>query len=290
MAKKTRKKIGAFETPALRNASKTLLANIRFASLDEPVKTIAVTSAIMDEGKSTVVSNLACAMASSGLKVLVVDLDMRRRSLGSMLDAHNQYGVYSVLAGQASLNQAISRTQIPNLYFLDCESNVPNPPDILSTKRFAALVQALKSNFDYVVFDTPPVGLFPDAAIVAMQVDGVVMALRHRYTKRKDAVEAMKQLRAAEANILGTVLTFAPEEETDYYYYAYYNAEGKRVDKAKNQGDLTVTPKDFVQDDISSWAQNVGVSADAVRSQAVQDANPYAPGAYKRSASARHSR
>ena len=140
MAKKSKKILARFEHPQLSNASKTLLANIRFASVDD---------------KTIVSTNLANAIATASKKVLIVETDMRRRSLGKLLDIHPTSGLYAALSGSASLNDAILPTHIPNLYFLDAEPNIPSPADILSTKRFASLVDKLRDSFDYVIFDTP---------------------------------------------------------------------------------------------------------------------------------------
>ncbi|MEI3232807.1 MAG: CpsD/CapB family tyrosine-protein kinase [Gordonibacter pamelaeae] len=132
MAKKSKKILARFEHPQLSNASKTLLANIRFASVDEKVKTIVVTSSEQNEGKTIVSTNLANAIATAGKKVLIVETDMRRRSLGKLLDIHPTSGLYAALSGSASLNDAILPTHIPNLYFLDAEPNIPSPADILA--------------------------------------------------------------------------------------------------------------------------------------------------------------
>ena len=144
MAKKSKKILARFEHPQFSNASKTLLANIRFASVDEKVKTIVVTSSEQNEGKTIVSTNLANAIATAGKKVLIVETDMPRRSLGKLLDIHPTSGLYAALSGSASLNDAILPTHIPNLYFLDAEPNIPSPADILSTKRFASLVDKLR--------------------------------------------------------------------------------------------------------------------------------------------------
>lgn len=122
MAKKNRKRVGQFQIPALNNASRTLLANIRFTSIDEKVKTIAVTSTGPDEGKTVVCANLACAIADSGKRVLLVDTDMRRRCIGTMLNIHPRYGLYSVLAGSAQLQSASPPPRNPG-----CSSWTPSP-------------------------------------------------------------------------------------------------------------------------------------------------------------------
>jgi capsular exopolysaccharide synthesis family protein len=237
MSKKNIKKLGAFEIPELRNASKTLLANIRFASVDEPVKSIVVTSTTPDEGKTATATNLACAIASAGLSVLVVDCDMRRRCIGSILNIHPAYGLYAVLSGEAKISDAVVETPYKNLFFLDCEPNIPSPPDLLSTHSFRALVKNLRGMYNYVILDAPPLTPFVDAAIISSVVDGTILCVREHATKRKLVEQSVAQLKAANARILGTVMTFTAAEQSDYYY-AYYNAEGKRV----RPGERTKTP------------------------------------------------
>jgi Mrp family chromosome partitioning ATPase len=127
MAKKNRKRVGQFQIPALNNASRTLLANIRFTSIDEKVKTIAVTSTSPDEGKTVVCANLACAIADSGKRVLLVDTDMRRRCIGTMLNIHPRYGLYSVLAGSAQLQSAITPHQETRAVLHGLRAQHPQP-------------------------------------------------------------------------------------------------------------------------------------------------------------------
>lgn len=256
MSKKSRKKIGRFDSPALTNASKTLLANIRFASVDGNVQTIVVTSSTVDEGKTSVTSNLACAIASSGKSVLVVETDMRRRCLASMLGIHPKNGLYAVLSGTAALRDAIIQTSYKNVYFLDAEPNIPSPPDILSSKRFAALVEKLRDSFDYVIFDTPPIGLFVDAAIASNLADGTLFVIRERSTKRAEIAASIQQLKAANARILGTVLTFCKIEQSDYYY-AYYSEDGKRADKA-GQDFQTVSAAALPDAEGGNWGEPGG--------------------------------
>ncbi|WP_297150355.1 CpsD/CapB family tyrosine-protein kinase [uncultured Ellagibacter sp.] len=261
MAKKNRKRPSQFQNPLLSNASKTLFANIRFVSIDEKAKTIVVTSTGMDEGKTQVSTNLACAIASSGKKVLIVDTDMRRRCIAGLLGIHTECGLYSVLVGQAPLKSAIYPTDRPNLYFMDSEPNIPSPPDVLSTKRFSALVDTLREMFDYVIFDSPPIGLFVDAAIISNLVDGTLYVIRERAAKRDDVVAGVQQLKAANARILGSVITFSREEANNDYYYAYYNTEGKRVSRKDREKQLMENPnaRDLAADDIGQWARKAGI-------------------------------
>lgn len=227
-----RKKKASSDALVVQNAAKTLLANIRFASVDRPVKCIVLTSSVPNEGKSTVAYNLAQAIASSGKRTLIVECDMRRRSLADMVGARARHGIYAVLSGQVELDEALVATSHRNLFFLDSEPHIPNPADILSSQRFRKLVAQMESDFDYVVIDTPPVGTFVDAAIIATLADATALVVRERFVKRAELQNAYDQLKKADANVIGVIMNMC-EAESSEYYYAYYNKEGKRVRKSE---------------------------------------------------------
>lgn len=227
-----RKKKASSDALVVQNAAKTLLANIRFASVDRPVKSIVLTSSVPNEGKSTVAYNLAQAIASSGKRTLIVECDMRRRSLADMVGARARHGIYAVLSGQVELDEALVATSHRNLFFLDSEPHIPNPADILSSQRFRKLVAQMESDFDYVVIDTPPVGTFVDAAIIAALADATALVVRERFVKRAELQNAYDQLKKADANLIGVIMNMC-EAESSEYYYAYYNKEGKRVRKSE---------------------------------------------------------
>ena len=208
------------------NAAKTLLANIRFASVDNPISSLVVTSSIPNEGKSTVSVNLAEAIATSGKSVLLVECDFRNRSLADMLNVRAPGGIYAVLSEEMSLDQAVSSTSVSNMYLLDVEPHIPNPADVLSSKRFRRMVDALEERYDYVIYDTPPVGTFVDAAILSTLADGTVLVVRENFTKRDAILEAHDQLRKAGANVIGVVMNYC-ETTANEYYYAYYTQNGE---------------------------------------------------------------
>ncbi len=227
-----RKKKASSDALVVQNAAKTLLANIRFASVDRPVKSIVLTSSVPNEGKSTVAYNLAQAIASSGKRTLIVECDMRRRSLADIVGARARHGIYAVLSGQVELDEALVATSHRNLFFLDSEPHIPNPADILSSQRFRKLVAQMESDFDYVVIDTPPVGTFVDAAIIAALADATALVVRERFVKRAELQNAYDQLKKADANVIGVIMNMCAAESSEYYY-AYYNKEGKRVRKSE---------------------------------------------------------
>lgn len=227
-----KKKHAGGNAQEVQNAAKTLFANIRFMSVDNPIHAIALTSTMPNEGKTVTSLELAKAIASSGKTCLVVEADMRRRSVASALGVHSQSGIYSVLVGQVALGEAITATTTQNLYFLDAEPNIPNPADILASNRYRQFVSDARQMFDYVVFDTPPVGTFVDAAILGTLMDGVVLVVRNGECKREELVVAYDQLKKADANVIGICSTFC-EGTGSEYYYAYYTKDGARVNSAE---------------------------------------------------------
>lgn len=223
---------GKNDRSSLANAAKTLLANIRFISVDNPVRTIAITSSVPNEGKTFVTANLASAIATSEKTVLLVECDMRRRSMAGVLGAHAQHGLYSVLAGEVRLEDAIIETSVRNRYFLDAEPHIPNPSDILNSDRFTQFISQALEIFDYVVFDTPPVGTFVDAAVLGTKVDAVFMVVREGFARKADIAAAAEQLRKSGCNLTGAILNFCERRDSEYYYEYYYSQSGAGDDHA----------------------------------------------------------
>lgn len=205
----------------IQNSIKTLLANIRFSSVDGPVRSIAITSAVPNEGKTTIAIYLAEAIASSGKSVLLVECDMRRRSVAKKINVRGSLGVYSVLSGQSGLEDAVVATRTPNMYFLDAEPGIPNPADILSSGRFKQFIAQAEQVYDCVVIDTPPVGTFVDAAVISSVVEDTVLVVRQDFSKRNEILDACDQLKKAGAHLVGTVLNCCEMKSNDYYYDYY---------------------------------------------------------------------
>lgn len=221
-----KKKAAGTDRVFMENAIKTLAANIRFASVDKPVTSIAVTSSIPNEGKTTIAIALARAMAEGGKDVLLVECDMRRRSIAGMLGAHARSGIYAALSGQVKIEDAAISTSTRGLSFLDCEPHIPNPVDILSSKRFRTLVGLLEQRYDFVIFDTPPLSAFIDAAVISQIVGGTLLVVRQSFVKRDELLAAHDQLQKAGANVIGAVMNYCESEKSEYYY-SYYAKDGK---------------------------------------------------------------
>jgi capsular exopolysaccharide synthesis family protein len=211
------------------DAAAALLANIRFMSVDDPIRTIEITSSIPNEGKSFVSINLAQTIAGSGKTCLLMEGDLRKRSLATAMGIHPKNGLYAVLSDTLPFNKVAVQTPQENLYFLDAEPQIPNPPDLFSSKRFARFVEQMKKTFDYVVIDTAPVGTFVDAAVISTYMDATFMVVRENFTKRNLILSAYDQLVQAGANVAGVIMNDCGRSESSYYdYYSYYDSYGKR--------------------------------------------------------------
>ncbi|WP_322152179.1 CpsD/CapB family tyrosine-protein kinase [Paratractidigestivibacter sp.] len=235
-------KMGKGDRVYLQNSVKTLVANIRFASVDNPVHTLVVTSAVPNEGKTAISVALGQAIAAGGKDVIIVDCDLRRRSIANEMGIHTQHGLYAVLANQVTLEEAVVETDTPGLHFLDVEPHIPNPVDILASKRFGKLVARLRREYAFVIIDTPPVSAFVDAAIISQVADATLLVVRQGFTKRADILAAYDQLKKADANVIGTVMNFCDSERSEYYYN-YYNKDGKRVRRSGGSDSSSPAPK-----------------------------------------------
>lgn len=221
------------EQVRIQNAAKSLVANIRFASIDNPVRSIAVTSAVPNEGKTTVAVALAQAIASLGERVLLVECDMRRRSLATKLGVHSRGGLYSVVCGQTDLDEAVVTTSTRGLYFLDVEPHIPNPEAVLNSKRFKLFHDRAVSTYRYVIYDTPPLSAFVDAAVLSTVVDGTLLVVGENVVRRDELVTAYSQLQKADANVLGAVTNMSSSSD-DSYYDRYFESGGS--DAARMEG------------------------------------------------------
>ena len=224
--------------PEIQNSAKTLFANIRFLSPDKPIRSIAITSSVPAEGKTTTAVQLAEAIASSDKTVLLVECDMRKHDLSSVLHAHCPVGLYAVMTEEEDLDEAVVETDTPNMFFLDIEPSIPNPTDIISSDSFKNLTKKLAENYDYVLYNTPPVGTFVDAAVLSTLMDGTLFVIRMNSTKRDEVVNAFEQLRKAGGNVIGSVATFC-EEMGSQYYYGYYGDAGASDESVATTSEAT---------------------------------------------------
>ena len=203
--------------------------NLLFMSPDTPLRSIALTSPAPEEGKTTTAISLAATMAVTGSRTLIVDTDMRRPRLHRAFSVSNDHGLSSVIVGEATLDQAIQKTEMALLDVLPCGPIPPNPAELLHTDRFAELVRELEDRYDRVIFDAPPVGAVADPAVLATVTDGIVLVVKCDKTRKDSAKHALRVLRDAHVNVLGVVLNDVDLDEKRYgaAYYAYYRRYGE---------------------------------------------------------------
>ena len=202
-------------------AFRTLRTNIHFSSLDNPLKTLLITSTDPGEGKSTVLANLAVTMAQAGNRVLVIDCDLRRPSQHRIFDLKNAAGLTTMMVeSQAQEQPPLQETTVPNLRLLASGPLPPNPSELLSSRRLAEVLAQLKAEADILLVDSPPIIAVADAAILAAKVDGVLLVVQANKTRRDLAKRAKVMLQKANANLLGVVLNNVKMDTSMYRYYA----------------------------------------------------------------------
>lgn len=208
---------------------KSLGTNIQFCGDD--IKVIAFTSCTPNEGKSSVSFNLAASFAEIGKKVIMVDADLRKSVLaGRYKVGEVEYGLTHYLSGQKNLEDVLKETNIENMDIIFSGSYCPNPAELLNHRRFEALLTKLKEDYDYVIVDTPPLGVVIDGAIIAKKVDGAVIVIEANAISYKFVRTVKDQLEKAGCKILGAVMNKVNLEKNSYYgrYYGNYGDYGKQ--------------------------------------------------------------
>ncbi|MDP2923987.1 MAG: polysaccharide biosynthesis tyrosine autokinase [Candidatus Omnitrophota bacterium] len=210
-------------------AYRSIRSSIIFSSPeDKPLKTVLITSASPQEGKSTVTINLGTIFAHANEKVLILEADMRRCRIGSSLGIDSKDGLSSFLAGAATLDIVIKHTPIPNLFLIPAGPRPPNPAELLSSAKSRQLLGELKTRFDRIIIDAPPVLTVTDAAILANMADGVVYVIRAGFRNIEAILSCRQRLNEAKARIIGVILNNVNiKKEDSYYYYHYYYAQEK---------------------------------------------------------------
>jgi capsular exopolysaccharide synthesis family protein len=207
---------------------RAIRTNLLFASPDQVMKRILVTSAGPREGKTTSAVSLAITMAQSGSRVVLVDTDMRRPRMHKVFQLTGGEGITSVLLGAVELDDVVKATEVPGLSLLTCGPTPPNPAEVCQSDRFKSLLDELNSRYDRVILDSPPVMVVTDAAVLSTQVDGVMLVARTGLTRKMDLREASRQLQDVGANLLGCVLNDMDLDKRRYGYYRYKRYGYKR--------------------------------------------------------------
>ena len=191
-------------------------ANLEFAAVDQPLKTVLVSSADTGEGKFTVAPNLAVSLAQIGKLVILIDADMRRPNVHEILNIRNENGLSDIFRGRTILQSAMRIWNNEKVAVITGGKLPPNPAELLGSAKMDEILESLKEVADLVIIDGPPF-MVADAALLSAKVDGVLLVVRPGYT-REDAVKAMmEQVEHTRARVLGVVLNGIPGKLSGYY-------------------------------------------------------------------------
>jgi capsular exopolysaccharide synthesis family protein len=201
---------------AAAEAYRTLRTNLMFSSVENPLHTLLVTSAMQDDGKSLALANLAVTLAQTGNKTILVDSDLRQPKQHELWNVPNKGLTTMMLEDAALANPPLVNTSVENLQLLPAGERPPNPADLLSSQRMQEIIGLLKARATYVLFDSPPVLAATDAALLGIKLDGVLLVVRAGQTRRDHTTRARETLERVHVRVVGAVLTNARERTTEY--------------------------------------------------------------------------
>lgn len=203
----------------------SIRTNIQFSG--SGIKTIVLSSVQPNEGKSTTSTNLAISFARAGYRTLLIDADTRNSVMTGTFKATERIsGLTSYLSGNTELYQAISTTNVENLDMIASGKVPPNPTTLLQNANFNFLMDRVRESYDYVIIDSPPVGLVIDAAIIAQKCDASILVTESGAIKRKFVKKAKEQLEQSGAQFLGVILNKVDLTSESYGSYGGYGGYG----------------------------------------------------------------
>ena len=218
-------------TSGFAEAFRQIRANLQFATAAHPGGLLVVSSAEPGEGKSTILANLAVALAQSGKRVVLVDADLRRPTLHRLLKVEQREpGLSNLLADMdVDFGDVIQRTGVEGVDIIASGPSPPNPAELLGSPRMGQTFDYLRGEYDSVLVDSPPVLAVADASILAAQVDGVLFVLDGSHTRSSSLQAAVDTIRKAEVNITGVIMNKLKRPGLGYgyrypYYYYYYHS------------------------------------------------------------------
>ncbi|PYT33479.1 MAG: hypothetical protein DMF52_15535 [Acidobacteria bacterium] len=235
---------------AVKEAYQTLRTSLLFSRKNRSANTVLITSAGPQEGKSCTTVNVARTLATAGERVMILDCDLRRPAIHTRLNLSRDHGVtnYILSSDGDDWRNYIKASDLPNLYALTCGPIPPNPADVFGHERFLALLKELRSQFDWVFIDSPPVVSLADSMILASLADMVAFVVRHNENDKELIRKCVTNVRKINSNVIGAILNNVDLERShykDYYYVGYYyygTSGGKRGRRRKGSSSIAAVP------------------------------------------------
>lgn len=251
----------------IKEAFKTLRSNIEFSGSD--IRVIGITSCTPNEGKSSVAMEVAKSFAEAGSRTILIDADMRKSVLvGRYKTGAVRKGLSQTLIGRTVLEDAICETNLDNLYLIFAGPVPPNPSELLGDELFEQMLRKLRTVFDYIIIDTPPLGSVIDAAVVAKRCDGMVIVVENNAVSYRFVQKVKEQLDKTESRILGVVLNKVNLNSKGYYghygryygkyygqYYGNYGAESA-VSREEGKAEKRIESKSETKPDKAKKLKN----------------------------------
>lgn len=198
---------------------RTIRTNIQYSVVNKKIKSIVITSARQGAGKSFAAANLAVTLASENKRILLVDADFRRPSVHKIFKVKNNEGLTSLLNDESlSVKSFIQYNRTNNLYVLPSGAIPPNPSELLNSDRMDTVLEELENEFDFIIFDMPPVLAVTDAQIVAGKVDGTIFIIPKGQVTEEDVFKSKDLLTIVDAKILGAIINKVEKKKSDYSY------------------------------------------------------------------------
>lgn len=205
---------------AIEEAYKSLRTNLIFTLPEENCKVIEITSSMQKEGKSITAVNLAISLSKNGSRVVLVDCDLRLPTVARKLRIEQKPGLTNLLFGMNKMEDVINHHS-SGVDVIPAGDLPPNPSEVLGSQNMKKAIDRLAEDYDYVILDTPPVGVVSDAVILSQYASGVMLVVRTGRTTLENVKDAVDTLKLANANILGFVMTDAAERKQYYDKYGY---------------------------------------------------------------------
>jgi capsular exopolysaccharide synthesis family protein len=215
-------------------AFRTLRTNLRFVDVDNPPRAVVLTSSVASEGKSTTACNLAITLASAGVRVILVEGDLRRPRVADYMGLDGSVGLTDVLIGRSALDVVLQPWGNSTLSVLASGPLPPNPSELLGSAQMGEVIEAMQARADIVLIDAPPLLPVTDAAVLGRECDGALLVVRHGKTTREQLSRSLDALQSVGARVLGTVLNMAPTGGAHGYYgYGYTSEYATRTDRPR---------------------------------------------------------
>lgn len=201
--------------------------NLVFSMAANEKNVVVFTSWSKGEGKSTATANLAISFSKMGKKVLLIDCDLRRPNVHNLMKLKNDAGISEVIGRFKTFEETVNRDVLPCLDVVTAGSIPPNPSELIASSYFDSLLNDLKTRYDYIIIDSPPVGIVTDALLLKNHIAGYVVVVRERVTTHGDIEKVIQSIELADSKIIGFLkVGCTPNEKKrskgQYGYYTYY--------------------------------------------------------------------